>query len=129
LTSRVESATRQLGASILLTGATAERLAGELMIRRVCQARLAGVSEAVVLFELPEQPPADDWLKFRTESEAALACFEAGRWPQAVECLAALAATPRGAADPVVNRLLSTARGFAASPPGEIDPVLELSSK
>lgn len=129
LASRVEGATRQLGAPIILTGTTAERLAGALAIRRLCQARLAGVSEAVALYELPPQPPPDDWLQYRAASEAGLACFEAGRWAQAVELLEPLSAAPRGASDPVVAQLLCAARDYQQAPPGEFEAVIELKSK
>jgi adenylate cyclase len=129
LASRVESATRHLGGHILLTAATQNQLAGEFVVRRICQARLPGVKEIVTLYELPEQPPADDWVDYCQRAEAALSKFEATDWKAAAKGFEELSSTDRGSRDLAVGRLLNAARKFATEPVTPAEPVIELSTK
>lgn len=129
LASRVESATRHLGGHILLTGATQAQLGDKFVVRRICQARLPGVKEIVTLYELPEQPPAADWIDYSRSAEEALSRFEAADWKRAAQRFEELSTSDRGSRDLALGRLLTAARKFANEPATTAEPVIELSSK
>ena len=78
LTSRVEGATKLLGASCLVTGATRALLPPQFSVRRLCQARLYGMIEPVDLYELEEPGAPASWIRLREHYEHALNELEAG---------------------------------------------------
>ncbi|HEY2411130.1 MAG TPA: adenylate/guanylate cyclase domain-containing protein, partial [Pirellulaceae bacterium] len=71
LTSRVEAATKVFGISCLMTAATRQQLHGVFPLRRVCKARLTGMTEANDLFELSSASNQPTWPLIRTRYEAA----------------------------------------------------------
>ncbi len=81
--SRVEGATKHLGVPIVISEATRESLQGRLPTRRLCRARLVGLSDPIVLHELYAGTPDEEWEAHRTSYEAALKQFEVGAFPQA----------------------------------------------
>ncbi|NLF69190.1 MAG: GAF domain-containing protein [Candidatus Anammoximicrobium sp.] len=87
LASRVEGVTKQIGVSAVLTGATRRSLRADFPLRRLCRARLAGVEEAVELYELAAGGETADWQQCRDAYEAALGHFEQGRWFEAQAAL------------------------------------------
>jgi hypothetical protein len=87
------------------------------------------VKEIVTLFELPEQPPTEDWLDYSQRAEAALSEFEAADWESAAKSFEELSSTDRGSRDLAVSRLLNAARKFANEPATAAEPVIELSTK
>lgn len=87
LASRIEGLTKQVGAEILLTDATRRRLQGTFALRRLCRARVAGVEEAVELYELSASGDSATWRERCAAYGTALAHFEGGRWPEALAAL------------------------------------------
>lgn len=85
LASRVESATKAVGASPLVTGATRAQLPATLATTRVCRAKLRGFAEAVELFEVRRPTDTNPSL---AAYAAALEAFEAGRLEPARRALA-----------------------------------------
>lgn len=79
LTSRIEAATKVFGISCLLTAATREQLTGQFPLRRVCKARLTGMTEANDLFELSPASHQPTWPLIRARYEAALGLYEANQ--------------------------------------------------
>jgi adenylate cyclase len=90
LTSRVESATKELGVPMIVTAATAKQLSNRLATHRVCRVRLAGVDNPVDLFSVElaaaAQQSAADWQLY----EAALRAFEKGDFETAASTLSTL---------------------------------------
>ena len=83
LASRVQSATRQLKTSLLVTAATERMLSSEFVSLRVCTARLPGLEQPVDLFAVYPASSATE-LKSRTEFYArALQNYEAGNFREA----------------------------------------------
>jgi adenylate cyclase len=83
LTSRVEAATKVFGISCLMTAATRQQLKSDFPLRRVCKARLTGMTEANDLFELSAASNQPTWPLIRTRYEAALGLYEKN---QVAEC-------------------------------------------
>lgn len=79
LTSRIEAATKVFGISCLMTAATRQQLQGQFPLRRVCKARLTGMTEANDLFELSPASHQPTWPLIRNRYEAALALYEANQ--------------------------------------------------
>lgn len=99
LGSRIEGATRHLDIPILVAGSTKDLLAkeeaeGAFHFRRLCCARLAGITEAVDLYDIQGADPSADWLALRDAYERALFHFESGQWPQVNEAFASLDVYP-----------------------------------
>ena len=77
LTSRIEAATKVFGISCLLTEATRQQLQGNYPLRRVCKARLTGMTEANVLYELSPASNQPTWPIVQARYESALGLYEA----------------------------------------------------
>lgn len=90
LASRVQDATKKLGLPLLITGSTRDKLPAEFATRRLCTAHVAGIREAVALYELRGLHAPSDWLHQRDVYETALADFEAGQWCNACQALVTL---------------------------------------
>lgn len=108
LTSRVESATKRLGVTIAMTKAVRDRVDQHMVIRRLCRARLAGVGEAIDIFELVsarkanlERSMTDRLWRY----EEALRSFEQGDLSTAEEILAAISVDKLGQTDPATQWL------------------------
>lgn len=88
LASRMQGATKYLGAQLLVTGNTQRRLNGEFPSRKLCQVRAINIKEPVELYELlpPDKQPA----RLVERYEAALAHFEGQQLPQAAAMLSQL---------------------------------------
>jgi adenylate cyclase len=76
LTSRVETATKVLRATCLLTRSTEAALTITVPRRRVCRALLTGLTEPVDLYELPASPHDPTWPKRCERYEEALQQWE-----------------------------------------------------
>jgi adenylate cyclase len=128
LTSRVEAATKVLGVPCLLTGATRAALTKLTPVRRVCRARLTGMTEAVELFELAAFGDHPTWLAQREKYEAALALYEKRRIE---ECIAACHEMQAqfGAADGPTSWLLKQAEARLTAGDAPFDPVFSVETK
>jgi adenylate cyclase len=129
LASRVEGATKHLGVSLLLTGSTRDSLGGSFATRRLCRARVVGISGDVELHELHAQTASPEWLSRRESYERALALYEAGKWSEAAQTVFPILTGGSGGYDLPGLTLLGRAVECLKSPPASFDPVLELKSK
>jgi adenylate cyclase len=88
LASRMQGATKYLGAQLLVTGNTQRRLNGEFASRKLCQVRAKNIQEPIELYELltPDRQPA----RLVERYEAALTHFEGQQMPQAAAMLSQL---------------------------------------
>lgn len=136
LTSRLESATKHLGVSVLISRAVRDQLPSEaaLPARRLGSFRLAGMEEPVELFQLQERDDDPGWDAYCPRFEAALAHFEQGQWEQALQLVEELQAdAPAEAArwrgDAPTERLRAACRERLAQPAGAVPPVFELGTK
>jgi adenylate cyclase len=127
LTSRVESATKVVGVPCLLTGATRQELAVEMQVRRICKARLSGMTEAVDLYELGGNDPSNNWLALRRDYEEALEHYETGRYEQCLQCCAKIVA--HNATDNATRWLLTQANQRLSHPEATPDPVFRFEGK
>lgn len=127
LTSRVEAATKVFGVAGLLTGPTRSALVGAYDLRRVCTARLTGMSEPVELYELPPARDLVAWSDRRTSYDAALALYEAN---QIADCTAACDALLRTfPTDGPTKWLLARAEQRLACSDTPFDPVFTVETK
>lgn len=76
LASRVETATKVVRATCLLTSSTEAALTITVPRRRVCQAQLPGLAEPVDLYELPASPHDPTWPARCERYEEALKAWE-----------------------------------------------------
>jgi adenylate cyclase len=89
LASRVQGLTKYLGVNTLVTAATKAKLPSEVVMRRICEVRVANITEPVGLFELRSDPPTG-WSELRSCYEAALGEFERQCFRKATELLGRL---------------------------------------
>jgi class 3 adenylate cyclase len=90
LTSRVEAATKQFGVSILATSATTRRLSNRFAAHRVCRARMSGIDHPLELFAVCPAATNEQSLVAWRAYDAALQCFEQGRFQEAADHLATI---------------------------------------
>jgi adenylate cyclase len=128
LASRVQAATRQLGAHLLVSGATRERLPDTLALRRLGQVRWTGLAEPLVLHELHGVGGSPVWVACRDVYENALALYESGDWAEACERLLPLVdlAEPRHHQDTPTLKLLKRAWECLETVPEPFDSVIDL---
>ena len=127
LTSRVEAATKLLGVSCLVTGATKEALGSTRPLRRICKARLTGMAEPVDLYELAAVQD-EHWSQLAERYAQALAHYEGG---DATACCAACEAILHdlATADGPTRWLLARAERRLAEPSLPFDPVFSVETK
>jgi len=131
LASRLEGMTKLVQASILLDAATAEGVRNNVprevaRVRRVARVRPYGAADAVEISELlppqgSDSPLTDEQI---AAYEAALDCFIAGEWSEALELLYAVPARDR-----VKDFLTVYIAQHGRTPPRDWDGVVPLSSK
>ena len=105
LTSRVETATKRLGVVIAITKLAQERVAEQMITRRLCRARLAGIDAPVQIFELVSESGTNlegDIVKRLCRYEEALRAFEVYDYDRAEKLL-----TDTGSLDQPSKVLLS----------------------
>jgi adenylate cyclase len=120
-TSRVESSNKIVGTMCLLTGATREKLPAHVTLRRICRARLAGMNDAVELYELGQRDPSDAWLHLRRDYEQALTHYELGEYTECLQCCARIMTS--GADDPPTRWLLQNANKRLSDADPTPDPI------
>jgi adenylate cyclase len=127
LTSRVEAATKVLGVPCLVTGSTKEAIQGDQPLRRICRARLTGMTEPVDLYELAAGH-SDHWPQLAPRYADALAKYEAD---EASACCAACEAILHdfATADLPTRWLLAKAERRLANPSAPFDPVVSVETK
>ena len=89
--SRVQGATKYLGADCLITGETLKRLPSEVPHRRLARVRAVNIAHPIDLYEVVAQPPLD-WKERRQSYGAALLALEQENWSDALRSAQRLAA-------------------------------------
>jgi adenylate cyclase len=82
--SRVQGATKYLGADCLITGSTLAALPAGAAVRRLARVQVVNIEHAIDLYETLSQPPAD-WDERCARYHAALAALEADEFERAGE--------------------------------------------
>ena len=90
LTARLESATKHLGTTILISEATRRRLPEEYCLRRVCNTQLSGMKQAVSIYELLDDKIVSERKTQIARYEAALELFESRSFENAFDALSSL---------------------------------------
>jgi hypothetical protein len=128
LTSRVEAATKVFGVPCLLTGAIRQALTAPVTLRRLCRARLTGMTEPVELFELAAVSGQSRWTALRDRYETALSLFEQNR---IAECQAACRALQAdfGSSDGPTNWLLKQTDVRLTGTDKPFEPVFDVETK
>ncbi len=122
--SRVQSSTRQMGTTFLVTESTAEALPAEIPRRKIRTVRFVNVKRPIAVYEVPLNP-GSDWIELQKVYEQGLAFFEQGRLREASQTLAGI--INRHPDDtPAVQLLSDTVSGLSQS---DFDSVLSLSKK
>jgi adenylate cyclase len=89
--SRVQGATKYLGADCLITGETLEKLPPGASVRRLARVRVVNIEHAIDLYEIIAKAPAD-WEVRCSRYGQALAALERDELDRAADCAARLAA-------------------------------------
>ncbi len=129
LASRVEGATKHLGVPALMTGATRALVGDGFAVRRLCRARLAGITDAVELYELHGEGAEPTWEQERDAYEEALRNYEAGQWSAAAQGVYPLLSGRAGRYDVPALNLLSRAVEYLKPAAAKFDPVWEFTTK
>ncbi|QDT74022.1 adenylate/guanylate cyclase domain-containing protein [Lacipirellula limnantheis] len=80
--SRVQGATKYLGADCLITGETLKRLPSGVAHRRLARVRAVNIAHPIDLYEIVAQPTLD-WNERRHRYDAALLALEQENWSEA----------------------------------------------
>ena len=126
VSSRLQNATKQLKAQVLVTESTVERLPVEIQSRRIRSVRFVNVASTFPVYEIPVRPD-DRWLELKREYETGLQLYETGQLPLASQQMASI--INRFPEDGPTMRLLSDAVGALSMNSPEFDPVWELTHK
>jgi adenylate cyclase len=89
--SRVQGATKYLGADCLVTGDTLERLPSDLAHRRLARVRAINIAQPIDLYEIVARPPAD-WDIRNSRYISALLALEQENWNDALNAARRLTA-------------------------------------
>ena len=89
--SRVQGATKYLGADCLITGETLQRLPAGVAHRRLARVRAVNIAHPIDLYEVVAQP-SPDWKEHCRRYDAALHALEQENWSDAVQSAKRLAA-------------------------------------
>jgi adenylate cyclase len=117
LASRMQGATKYLGAPILLTQATRDALGDDFVVRRLGRVRVVNVQQPVMVYELV-QGNEPSWAQLKQDYEEALSLFESGpdHLEKAARILGRLV-TPFGLTGPtlfLMSRILGAMQDRAA---------------
>jgi adenylate cyclase len=122
----VQGATKHVGMPTLITRATADCVAGQFALRRLCSVRTVNIIEPVELFELVAAPD-DRWQELKTSYEQALALFEQAKFVEAMGILGRLVA--EFPTDEPTRKLVQRNVACLSAPPANFDAVWNLESK
>ena len=128
LTSRVEAATKVFGVTCLLTAATKEQLRMDFPLRRICKARLTGMTEAVDLFEISPAIKQPTWPLQKQRYEAALALYEQNKMQECQQACQAIG-EELGDFDGPTKWLFGRAQQRLASPDAPFEAVFAVETK
>lgn len=107
--SRVQGATKYLGADCLITGETLKRLPAGVAHRRLARVRAVNIAQPIDLYEIVAKP-TPDWKARCQRYDAALLALEQENWSEAVQSAKRLAADyPQDAAVAALLKRVETA--------------------
>ena len=107
--SRVQGATKYLGADCLITGETLKRLPADVARRRLARVRAVNIAQPIDLYEIVAQP-TPDWKERCQRYDAALLALEQENWSDAVQSAKRLSAEyPHDAAVAALLKRVETA--------------------
>jgi adenylate cyclase len=113
--SRVQGATKYLGADCLITGETLGKLPAGASVRRLARVRVVNIEHAIDLYEIIAKAPADWEIRCSRYGEA-LAALERDELDRAADCAARLAADfPHDAAAAALGQRANAARQHGVS--------------
>ncbi|MFM2093383.1 MAG: Adenylate cyclase 2 [Planctomycetota bacterium] len=125
LASRIQGATKYVGASLLASEATVRRADPSLAFRRLCTIRTVNIQEPVAICELCDKP-TERWRTLTHDYESALRSFEQQQWEAARTTLAKLQSEfPEDEPAEILRNRMKSAE--SASP--EFDSVWNLGGK
>ena len=107
--------TQEIGWSLIVSAATAERISAAILVRKICESQLKGIQQPVELFEaitVESQILLPDYL---AEYKRAQTAYDVGNFQQAIQLLTELKSN-RSVEDPVVDFLLGRAKAHAHEP-------------
>lgn len=126
LASRIQGATKHIGASILVANSTVQAAKGDFAFRRLAAVRTVNIADPVELYEMvPDRTPA--WDDLRTRYDSAYVLFESGRFIEAMGQLGKLFADFPN--DEPTRKLLQRNVAMLGAPAGSFDPVWNLDAK
>lgn len=129
LASRVESATKQMGVPLVITGSTRSRIGNGFAVRRLCKVKVVGIDEPVDFYELHGLQAEEAWQNRCEAYEEALQLYEQGEFGEACRAVYPVLSGQGGNYDIPSLNLVSRAVEALKDPPLQHDGVLELKSK
>ena len=126
IASRVQGATKYLGATVIATEATYRQIQQTIPARRLCSVRVLNILEPIVLYELCVDDSAAT-LELCREYERGLRHYEAEELPPAIHAFSEILRT--NIADGPTQLLLSRAVERLIHSGTPFDPVIELPGK
>src|SRR6185436_2962 len=105
-----------------------QQLKNEFPLRRICKARLTGMTEANDLFELSSASSQPTWPLVRSRYEAALALYEGNEIAKCKQACQDMI-EEFGEGDAPTKWLLARAEQRLASPETPFDPVFSVETK
>lgn len=124
--SRVQSLTKQLGVTSLITGATAAAISRAQLVRRLQTVRVVGVPDPFDLYELVDDA-REEKLQLLASYAKALELFESRALVDAERALKSL--TERFPADTPTRLLLARTSAALQGDPAKFDPVWSFTQK
>lgn len=126
VSSRIQSASKQLQARMLIADATESQLPPEFARRRLRAVRFVNVERAVGVYELKDNAD-ENWYELKQEYEKGLAFYDNGELAQASALIASI--ITRWPEDRPTMMLLSDAVKALQMNENEFDPIWELGKK
>jgi len=126
VSSRIQGATKQLQAQILIADATEAQLASDFSLRKLRSVRFVNVERPVAVYELKNEAD-ENWTELKEEYKKGLAFYDSGELAQASAKMASI--ITRWPDDRPSMMLLSDAVQALQKHENEFTPILQLDQK
>ena len=127
--SRIESATKEWGVPVLMSGTTRAQIGIDFAVRRLSKVRPVGVDEAIELYELAGSIASESWLERQKVYETALEHYEHKRFAECCRELYKILSGAQGDYDVPSLTLVGAAIQKLRGRGEEFDPVFDQGSK
>ncbi len=124
--SRLQSATKQVHANVLITESTAAALPTDLVRRKIRSVRFVNVERVITVYEIPFRPD-ENWNRLKEEYEKGLELYEKGEFSLAKKQLASV--VHQWVDDGPSTLLFGESVKWFGSSPQDFDPVWKLNEK